>query len=127
MAIHAAGGLGGPARATNAAGGKETFRSTFKESLPTPVQQQPKSHLPPVGKLEQLETQKAAQWMDRVHAAQARLDHVFQLAQSGRNFTPLQLLALQAQVSGASQQLELATRVVEKATSGVKQVLQTQV
>lgn len=64
---------------------------------------------------------------EQVHAAQQRLDHVLRLAESGKTFSPAELLALQAQVYRASQQLDLAGKVVEKATSGVKQILQTQV
>lgn len=71
--------------------------------------------------------QQAAQVLDRVGQAQKRLDHILELAQSGRNFTAAELLALQAHVYRASQELDLAGKVVEKATGGVKQVLQTQV
>ncbi|MFP2929048.1 ATP-dependent helicase HrpB [Pyxidicoccus sp. 3LG] len=71
--------------------------------------------------------QQAAQVLDRVGQAQKRLDHILQLAQSGRSFSPAELLALQAHVYRASQELDLAGKVVEKATGGVKQVLQTQV
>jgi hypothetical protein len=52
---------------------------------------------------------------------------VLRLAESGRCFSPAELLALQANVYRASQQLDLAGKVIEKATGGVKQVLQTQV
>lgn len=65
--------------------------------------------------------------LDRVIEAQRRLDHVLRLAQSGKTFTPAELLALQANVYRASQEIDLAGKVVEKAASGVKQVLQTQV
>jgi hypothetical protein len=71
--------------------------------------------------------QHAAQVLDRVAQAQRRLDHILELAESGRNFTPAELLALQAHVYRSSQELDLAGKVVEKATGGVKQVLQTQV
>jgi len=71
--------------------------------------------------------QQAAQVLDRVGQAQKRLDHILKLAESGRTFTPAELLALQAHVYRASQELDLAGKVVEKATGGVKQVLQTQV
>ncbi len=71
--------------------------------------------------------QQAAQVLDRVGQAQKRLDHILQMAQSGRSFSPAELLALQAHVYRASQELDLAGKVVEKATGGVKQVLQTQV
>jgi hypothetical protein len=71
--------------------------------------------------------QQAAQMLDRVSQAQKRLDHILALAESGRTFTPAELLAFQAHVYAASQELDLAGKVVEKATSGVKQVLQTQI
>ena len=73
-----------------------------------------------------LKTAQAAKVVDHVTAAQTRLDKILALAQSGKVFTPAELLALQAQVCSASQQLDLAGKVVEKATGGIKQVLQTQ-
>ncbi|QSQ13641.1 ATP-dependent helicase HrpB [Myxococcus landrumensis] len=71
--------------------------------------------------------QQAAQVLDRVGQAQKRLDSILAMAESGRDFSAAELLALQAQVYRASQELDLAGKVVEKATGGVKQVLQTQV
>jgi hypothetical protein len=68
-----------------------------------------------------------AHGIDRVQQAQRRLEHVLHLAESGRTFTPAELLALQAQVYQASNQIDLAGKVVDKATGGVKQILQTQV
>jgi hypothetical protein len=62
----------------------------------------------------------------RMLEAQRRMDRILELANRGRNFTPAQLLAMQAGVYQASQELDLAGRVVEKAAAGVKQVLQTQ-
>ena len=71
--------------------------------------------------------QQVVEVLDRVGQAQQRLDHILKLAESGRTFSPTELLALQAHVYRASQELDLAGKVVEKATGGVKQVLQTQV
>lgn len=68
-----------------------------------------------------------AHGIDRITAAQRRLEHVLHLAQSGKTFTPAELLALQAQVYQAGNEIDLAGKVVDKATGGVKQVLQTQV
>ena len=70
---------------------------------------------------------RGQQAIDEVLAAQRRLDRVLCLAQSGRGFSPAELLALQTNVYRASQELDLAGKLVEKATSGLKQVLQTQV
>ena len=69
----------------------------------------------------------AARALDQVSSAQTRMDKVLELAQSGKTFTPAELLALQTQMYRASQELDLAGKVVEKATGGVKQILQTQV
>ena len=62
----------------------------------------------------------------RLAGDQKRMDDVLALAQSGKSFSPAELLSLQTQVYRSSQQLDLAGKVVEKTTGGVKQVLQTQ-
>ncbi len=62
----------------------------------------------------------------RLAGDQKRMDEVLALAQSGKSFSPAELLSLQTQVYRSSQQLDLAGKVVEKTTGGVKQVLQTQ-
>jgi hypothetical protein len=80
-----------------------------------------------VDSVQSARAQQAVQMLDRVGEAQKRLDHILELAQSGRSFSPTELMALQAHVYRASQELDLAGKVVEKATGGVKQVLQTQV
>lgn len=69
----------------------------------------------------------AGRVLDQVSAAQKRMDEILKVAESGKSFSPAELLSLQAHVYRASQELDLAGKVVEKATGGVKQVLQTQV
>jgi hypothetical protein len=69
----------------------------------------------------------AAKVLDQVTRAQQRMEQILTLAESGRSFSPAELLSLQAHVYRASQELDLAGKVVEKTTGGVKQVLQTQV
>lgn len=71
--------------------------------------------------------QQAVRVLEQVTGAQHRLDQLLAMAESGRSFSPAELLAVQAQVYQASQELDLAGKVVEKATGGIKQVLQTQV
>jgi hypothetical protein len=80
-----------------------------------------------VDSVQSARAQQAARALDQVSQAQKRLDHILALAESGRSFTPAELLAFQAHVYAASQQLDLAGKVVEKATGGIKQVLQTQI
>ena len=65
--------------------------------------------------------------VNEVAHAQAQLDHLLKLAESGRTFSPAELIAFQAHAYQASQEIDLASKVVEKATGGVKQVLNTQV
>lgn len=65
--------------------------------------------------------------LDQVTQAQGRMEQILKLAESGKSFSPAELLSLQTHVYRASQELDLAGKVVEKATGGVKQVLQTQV
>lgn len=69
----------------------------------------------------------AAKVIDSVAQAQHRMEEILKVAQSGKSFSPAELLSLQTHVYRASQELDLAGKVVEKATGGVKQVLQTQV
>jgi len=60
-------------------------------------------------------------------SGQGKLDKIIKLATSVKSFSPTELLAIQAGVYKFSQELELTSKVVEKATDGVKQTLQTQV
>ncbi len=69
----------------------------------------------------------AAKVLDQVNHAQNRMEQILKMAESGKSFSPAELLSLQTHVYRASQELDLAGKVVEKATGGVKQVLQTQV
>lgn len=68
----------------------------------------------------------AAQVVERVSQAQHRMEQILRAAESGKSFSPAELLSLQTHVYRASQELDLAGKVVEKATGGVKQLLQTQ-
>jgi len=65
--------------------------------------------------------------LNSVMSGQDKMGKIIKLATSGRSFNPTELLAIQAGVYKFSQELELTSKVVEKATDGVKQTLQTQV
>jgi hypothetical protein len=65
--------------------------------------------------------------LDQIVSGQNKLDDIIKLSMSGQKFDQQQLLAIQASVHKFSQELELTSKVVEKATSGVKQTMQTQV
>jgi hypothetical protein len=66
-------------------------------------------------------------WLARIAAAQARMDRILALAASGRTFSPAELLSLQAGVAEASQTVDLAGKVLDRVSGGVKTLLQTQV
>jgi hypothetical protein len=66
-------------------------------------------------------------WLGRVAAAQARMDRILALAASGRTFSPAELLSLQAGVAEASQTVDLAGKVLDRMSGGVRTLLQTQV
>jgi hypothetical protein len=66
-------------------------------------------------------------WLGRVAAAQARMDRILALAASGRTFSPAELLSLQAGVAEASQTVDLAGKVLDRVSGGIKTLLQTQV
>jgi hypothetical protein len=55
------------------------------------------------------------------------LDRIIQAAGRGKQFTNAEMLSLQAFMYRYTQELDLVSRVVEKGTSGLKDVLKTQV
>ena len=65
--------------------------------------------------------------LDQIVGGQNKLDDIINMACSGRKYNQQDLLAIQASVYKFSQELELTSKVVEKATSGIKQTMQTQV
>ncbi|MCC7109621.1 MAG: ATP-dependent helicase HrpB [Deltaproteobacteria bacterium] len=65
--------------------------------------------------------------LQQVVDGQGKLDQVIKMATSGKTYGNQELLAIQAAVYKFSQELEMTSKVVEKATSGVKQTMQTQV
>lgn len=62
-----------------------------------------------------------------IEKGQVQMDKLITGGLSGKNFSNSELLALQAGMYKYSQELELTSKVVEKATSGLKDTLKTQV
>ena len=62
-----------------------------------------------------------------IEKGQVHMDKLINSGLSGKNFSNTELLALQAGMYKYSQELELTSKVVEKATSGLKDTLKTQV
>ncbi len=143
-------GSAGPSNISGAGGPQKTGESFGKvmkgqarlENAPTPVQNPPLKEASSVqqaqaGKCRAESTKSvgavdtkqvtATKVLDQVNAAQNRMEQLLKVAESGKSFSPAELLSLQTHVYRASQELDLAGKVVEKATGGIKQVLQTQV
>jgi hypothetical protein len=121
MAIEGIGGL--PVGPAAGVGPKPGAR------FPTPALERltPASDGPRWGRQIKTPAFPVTRWVGRVVEAQARMDRILALAASGRTFSPAELLALQAGVAEASQTVDLAGKVLDRVTSGLKQVLQTQV
>ena len=65
--------------------------------------------------------------MSNMEKGQATIDKLISGGVSGKNFSNAELLSLQAGMYKYTQELELTGKVVEKATSGLKDTLKTQV
>ena len=137
MAITPLGGAG-PANISGAGSTQKTesFNKVLKgqspENAPIPVNNPPsdaKVAQPGKCRVEASEPKQvtASKVIDSVAQAQNRMEEILKVAESGKSFSPAELLSLQTHVYRASQELDLAGKVVEKATGGIKQVLQTQV
>ena len=124
-----------PAESTPAA--REPFGKVMK-GTPTPVKTgavppaapRPASTPPPRAAptaAHRPATVPATQVVGQIAESQRKLDRILKLAESGKTFTPAELLAFQAHAYRASQEIDLAGKVVDKATGAVKQTLQTQV
>jgi hypothetical protein len=68
--------------------------------------------------------QKVVEDLER---GQGALDRLINGSLRGRQFSQTELLALQASMYKYSQELDLTSKVVEKATNGLKDTLKTQV
>ena len=80
-----------------------------------------------VGQAEKTQRSKMASMLENMVNGQDKMNRIMNMALSGRQFSPPELIAMQAGVYRFSQELELTSKVVEKATSGIKQTMNTQV
>jgi hypothetical protein len=80
-----------------------------------------------VGEAAKAQRSRMADMLDQLVSGQDKMGQIMHLAMSNKQFSPQELLAMQAQVYRYSQELDLTGKVVEKATSGIKQTLNTQV
>ena len=80
-----------------------------------------------VGAAAKAKSSQVVKMLQGLISGQDKMQGIMQMALSGRQMSPPELLAMQAGVYRFSQELELTSKVVEKATSGIKQTMNTQV
>lgn len=80
-----------------------------------------------VGQTKKTTKQRMVKMLDGLIKGQDKMGEIMDMALSGRQFSPPELLVMQASIFRFTQELELTGKVIEKATSGVKQTLNTQV
>jgi len=68
-----------------------------------------------------------SQALEKLDKGQGNIDNIIKMASSGKEFSYVQLLSMQATMYKYTQELDLTSKVVEKATSGLKDTLKTQV
>lgn len=80
-----------------------------------------------VGATARTEENRLTKMLAGLLSGQDKMTKIMNMALSGRQFSPGELLAMQAGVYRFGQELDLTTKVVEKFTGGIKQTLNTQV
>lgn len=80
-----------------------------------------------VGDAAKAQRSQMAQVVEQLADGQGKMGEIMELALSGKKFNSSELLAMQAGIYRFSQELEITSKVVEKATSGIKQTMNTQV
>lgn len=80
-----------------------------------------------VGNAAAAEQSEMLKMVDGLIKGQDEMSKIMDVALSGKQMSPPELLAMQAKVYRFSQELELTSKVVEKSTSGIKQTMNTQV
>jgi len=68
---------------------------------------------------------KFLDFLKEAELSQSRIDVSVNKAVSSPDMSPAELIALQAQVYRSSLELDLASRIVEKLSAGIKQTLNT--
>jgi len=72
-------------------------------------------------------TQSISHMLSGIEKGQGAMDKLIQAGMSGKGFSNGELIAMQAGVYKYTQELDLTSKIVEQATSGLKDTLKTQV
>ena len=80
-----------------------------------------------VGQAAKAQRSQMSEVVEQLVNGQDKMAGIMKMALSGKKFNSSELLAMQAGIYRFSQELEITSKVVEKATSGIKQTMNTQV
>jgi hypothetical protein len=105
-----------------AGGGAEAAGKAEAVQSPDPARQ-----VDSVGKTERPTLNMVSRVVSELEQGQLRLDKLIDAGVSGKQFSNAELLSLQASMYKYTLELDLTSKVVEKATSGLKDVVKTQV
>ncbi|WP_224240682.1 ATP-dependent helicase HrpB [Hyalangium gracile] len=105
-----------------AAGSADAVSKTGSVQGPESVRQ-----VESVGKTEKPTLSMVSHVVGELEQGQLRLDKLIAAGVSGKSFSNGELLSLQASMYKYTLELDLTSKVVEKATSGLKDVVKTQV
>ena len=80
-----------------------------------------------VGQAAKAQRSQMTEVVEQLVNGQDKMAGIMKMALSGKKFNSSELLAMQAGIYRFSQELEITSKVFEKATSGIKQTMNTQV
>jgi hypothetical protein len=107
--------------------GESRFDAVLANKAQAPRPPEPARQVESVAKAERPTLNLVSRVVSELEQGQLRLDRLIDAGVSGRRFSNAELLSLQASMYKYTLELDLTSKVVEKATSGLKDVVKTQV
>ncbi|MBN1206469.1 MAG: ATP-dependent helicase HrpB [Myxococcaceae bacterium] len=107
--------------------GESKFDAVLANKAQAAQPTEPVRQVESVSKPERPTVNLVSRVVSELEQGQLRLDKLIDAGVSGRHFSNAELLSLQASMYKYTLELDLTSKVVEKATSGLKDVVKTQV
>ncbi len=107
-----------------------TLQAAKSGQLNTQIQAQATQKVTPTEQTKSSEPAKTSMFngvVKELMAGQNKMEGLMKVAMSGQKLSNQEMLGIQAGVYMYSQQMELTSKVIDKATSGIKQAMNTQV
>lgn len=105
-----------------------SFEDVFSQVQAREVEQvAPAEKVAEVAEAEGPASTRLRDFINGVQGDETRLDKMMSKSMSGAEMSPQELLQMQALIYNYSQKIELATKAVSNAGSGMKQIMNTQV